>query len=61
MDNYNRKHMAIHVGQGTKGYQVVEVMEELRLYKNVKPKKIQVDNGPELRSTHEHRLKWTNE
>jgi len=53
--------MAIHVGQGTKGYQVVEVMEELRLYKNVKPKKIQVDNGPELRSTHEHRLKWTNE
>lgn len=40
--------MAIHVGQGIKGLQVVEVLEELRLFKGAKPKKIQVDNGSEF-------------
>jgi len=49
--------LLIHGGQGIKGHQVVEVLEGLRLFKNAKPKKIQVDNGPELQSTHEHRLK----
>jgi len=39
--------MAIHVGQGITGHQVVEVLEELRLFKNANPKKIQVDNRPE--------------
>lgn len=48
VDNYSRKCMAIHVGQGIKSHQVVEVLEELRLFKNAKPKKIQVDNGPEF-------------
>lgn len=48
VDNYTRKCIAIHVGQGIKGYQVVEVLEELRLFKGSKPKKIQVDNGSEF-------------
>jgi len=48
VDNYSRKCIAIHVGQGIKGYQVVEVLEELRLFKGAKPKKIQVDNGSEF-------------
>jgi len=40
--------MAIHVGQGIKGHQVVEVLEELRLFQGILPKKIQVDNGSEF-------------
>ena len=53
VDNYNRKCMASHVGQGIKGFQVVEVLEELSLNKGAKPKKVQVDNGSELQSNHE--------
>ena len=55
VDNYSRKCIAIHVGQGIKGYQVVEVLEELRLFKGAKRKKIQMDNGSELQSNHELR------
>lgn len=48
VDNYSRKCMAIQVGQGLKGGDVVAVLEELRLLEGVKPKKIQVDNGSEF-------------
>lgn len=37
--------MAIQVGQGLKGRDVVAVLEELRLFQGTKRKKIQVDNG----------------
>ncbi|WP_158500337.1 hypothetical protein [Sphingobacterium sp. ML3W] len=45
--------MAIYVGQGIKGYQVVETLEQLKLFSGIKAKKIQVDNGSELLSNHE--------
>lgn len=48
VDNYSRKCMAIQVGQGLKGGDVVAVLEELRLFQGAKPKKIQVDNGSEF-------------
>lgn len=48
VDNYSRKCMAIHVGQGIKGAQVVETLDRLRLFGEGKPKKIQVDNGSEF-------------
>ncbi len=40
--------MAIYVGQGIKGYQVVEVLEQLRLFSGSNAKKIPVDNGSEF-------------
>lgn len=48
VDNYSRKCMAIHVDQGIKGIQVVRVLDQLRVVDNVKPGKIQVDNGSEF-------------
>lgn len=48
VDNYSRKCMAIQVGQGLKGSDVVATLEELRLFHGAKPKKIQVDNGSEF-------------
>ncbi len=59
VDNYSRKCMAIEVGQGLKGSDVVSVLEELRLFQQAIPRKIQVDNGSELRSNHEHQIKQT--
>lgn len=47
-DSWNRKRLAIHVGQGDKGYNVVQVLEELRLLGGANPMKIQVDNGSEF-------------
>jgi len=51
--------MAIEVGQGLKGSDVVSVLEELRLFQQAIPRKIQVDNGSELQSGHEHLIKQT--
>ena len=51
--------MAIEVGQGLKGSDVVSVLEELRLFHQAMPRKIQVDNESELRSNHEHQIKQT--
>jgi len=51
--------MAIEVGQGLKGSDVVSVLEELRLFQQAIPRKIQGDNGSELRSNHEHQIKQT--
>ncbi|MDF2852526.1 MAG: hypothetical protein K0S31_3211 [Sphingobacterium multivorum] len=57
VDNYSRKCMAIAVGQGLKGSDVVSVLEGLRLFQQAIPRKIQVDNGSELQSNHEHQIK----
>jgi len=51
--------MVIEIGQGLKGSDVVSVLEELRLFQQAMPRKIQVDNGSELRSNHEHQIKQT--
>ena len=51
--------MAIEVGQGLKGSDVVAVLEELRLFQQAMPRKIQVDNGSDLQSNHEHQIKQT--
>jgi len=59
VDNYSRKCMAIEVGQGLKGSDVVAVLEELRLFQQAMPRKIQVDHGSDLQSNHEHQIKQT--
>ncbi|WP_411971346.1 hypothetical protein ACLCDV_13255 [Sphingobacterium sp. Lzh-3] len=51
--------MAIAVGQGLKGSDVVYVLEELRLFQQAIPRKFQVDNESKLRSNHEHQIKQT--
>jgi len=48
VDNFSRECLAIHVGQGIKGHDVVQVMEQLRLLKVRRPERIKVDNGPEF-------------
>ncbi|WP_353150630.1 IS3 family transposase [Chryseobacterium sp.] len=48
VDNYSRKCMAIEVGQGLKGTDVVSALEKLRLFQQAMPRKIQVDNGSEF-------------
>lgn len=40
--------MALHAGQSIKGEDVVSVMQELQLFKEAVPKRIQVDNGSEF-------------
>lgn len=40
VDNYSRKCVAIEVGQGLKGSDVVAVLEELRLFQQAIPRKI---------------------
>jgi len=60
VDNLSRERLAIHVGQGIKGKDVVQVMERLRLFFGRCPERIQVDNGSEFISkdfdkwAHEH-------
>ncbi len=48
VDNFSRKCIAIRVGQGLKGGDVVAVLEKLHVLSGEKPKKIQVDNGSEF-------------
>ncbi|WP_430981306.1 integrase catalytic domain-containing protein [Sphingobacterium faecium] len=48
----------MYIIQGIKGYQVVEVLEELWLFRGAKPKKIQVDNGSEFISKEMDRWVW---
>lgn len=48
VDKYSRKCMAIEVGQGLKGTDVVSALEELRLFQQAMPRKIQVDNRSEF-------------
>jgi len=48
---YTRECLAIHVDQGIKGEQVVNIMDRLLFERSKPPDKIRVDNGPELISS----------
>lgn len=48
VDNFSRECLAIHVGQGIKGEEVVSVMEQLKDYHGRLPKRLQTDNGSEF-------------
>ncbi len=48
VDNYSRECLAIHVGKSLKGYDVVGVLEQLRIGQGILPKRIQTDNGSEF-------------
>lgn len=48
VDNFSLERLAIHVNEAIKGYDVVSVMERLRLFKDRCPERIQVDNGSEF-------------
>jgi putative transposase len=48
VDNYSRECLAIRVGQSLKGSDVVAVLERLRAWYCIKPKRIQTDNGSEF-------------
>ena len=48
VDNYSRKCLAIHPQQSIKGSDVVEVMEQTFLDKEIIPERIQVDNESEF-------------
>lgn len=47
LDVFTRESLAIHVGQGIKGSDVADVLEELGLRRRL-PEKIRCDNGPEF-------------
>jgi putative transposase len=48
VDAHTRECLAIHVDQGIKGAQVVDVMNRLLFERDTAPSKIRVDNGPEF-------------
>jgi len=48
VDAFTRECLAIEVGQGIKGEQVVDVMDRLLFERGCPPDKIRVDNGPEF-------------
>lgn len=48
VDNCSRECIAIVVGQSLKGADVVNVLEEIKLYRGLVPKRIQTDNGSEF-------------
>lgn len=48
VDAFTRECLAIHVGQGIRGENVVAVMERLLFQRGRPPEKIRVDNGPEF-------------
>jgi putative transposase len=47
VDNHRRESLAIHVGHRIRGAEVVEVLERAKR-EHGKPRRIQVDNGPEF-------------
>jgi len=47
VDNHTRESLAIHVGHRIRGAEVVEVLERAAR-EHGKPRRIQVDNGPEF-------------
>lgn len=48
VDAYTREFLAIHVDQGIKGAQVVDVMDRLLFERDTAPSKIRGNNGPEF-------------
>lgn len=47
VDAYTRECLAIHVDQGIKGEQVVDVMDRLLFQRGMPPDKIRLDNCPD--------------
>lgn len=48
VDNYSRECLAIAVGQSLKGTDVVNVLEEIKVFRGLTPLRIQTDNGSEF-------------
>jgi putative transposase len=48
VDNFSRMYLATRIGQSIKGIDVVRIMEDVKQYFGVRPKRIQVDNGSEF-------------
>lgn len=48
VDNYSRECLAIQVGQSLTGTDVVKVLQRLKDYRGIIPKRIQTDNGSEF-------------
>ena len=60
VDNFSRECIAIQVGQSLKGSDVVKVLEEVKVVRNIIPKRIQVDNGSEFISKEVDRWAYEN-
>lgn len=60
IDNFSRKCLAIEVGQSLKGNDVVNTLEQLHLFYDIKPQRIKVDNGPEFVSKELDRWAYEN-
>ena len=57
IDEWSRESLAIEVGQGISGEQVVAVMNRLAAVRGA-PRRIRVDNGPEFVSRADLTLRW---
>jgi putative transposase len=60
VDNYSRECLAIYVGQSLKGTDVVYVLNQIKMIRNIVPKKIQTDNGSEFISKEMDRWAYEN-
>lgn len=60
VDNFSRICLATRVGQSIKGIDVVRIMEDVKQYHRVVPKRIQVDNGSEFISKNFDRWAYEN-
>lgn len=60
VDNYSRECLAIYVGQSLKGTDVVYVLNQIKMIRNIIPKKIQTDNGSEFISKEMDRWAYEN-
>lgn len=60
VDNFSRMCLATRVGQSIKGIDVVRIMDDVKLYYRVVPKRIQVDNGSEFISKEFDRWAYEN-
>ena len=60
VDNFSRECLAIHPGKSLKGTDVVRVLDELKTYRNIIPKRIQADNGSEFISKEVDRWAYEN-
>lgn len=60
VDNYSRECLAIYAGQSLKGTDVVYVLNQIKMIRNIVPKKIQTDNGSEFISKEMDRWAYEN-
>ena len=60
VDNLSRECLAIYVGQSLKGKDVVDVLNRIKITRNIVPRKIQTDNGSEFISKEMDRWAYEN-